>query len=61
MLSDGSADQVDVVRQLIGAGADLGLRDDEGRTPRSLAAARGHVEIVDLIDDAERSGNAASG
>jgi ankyrin repeat protein len=54
VLNDGSADQVDVVRQLIGAGADISVRDKNGRTPRSLAAAEGHREIVDLIDDAER-------
>ncbi|HEU5484364.1 MAG TPA: ankyrin repeat domain-containing protein [Microlunatus sp.] len=53
VLSDGSSDQVDVVRQLIGAGADPTIRDGDGRTPRSLAAARGFTEIVALIDDAE--------
>ncbi len=53
VLNDGSADQVDVVRQLIGAGADTGIRDGNGRTPRSLAAAKGYDEIVDLIDDAD--------
>ena len=40
VLNDGSADQVDVVRQLIGAGADPSIRDENGATPRSLAAAR---------------------
>lgn len=54
VLGDGSARQVDVIRQLIGAGADLGIRDAEGRTPRSLALARGHTSIVKLIDDAEQ-------
>jgi ankyrin repeat protein len=53
VLNDGSADQVDVVRQLIGAGADPTIRDKDGRTPRSRAAAKGYDEIVDLIDDAE--------
>ena len=53
VLNDGSADQVDVVRQLIGAGADTSIRDQNGRTPRSLAAAKGYDEIVDLIDDAD--------
>ena len=53
VLNDGSADQVDVVRQLIGAGADTSIRDKNGRTPRSLAAAEGYDEIVDLIDDAD--------
>lgn len=54
VLGDGSADQVDVVRQLIGAGADPRLRDRDGRTPRALAAARGYTAIVEVIDDTER-------
>ena len=53
VLNDGSADQVDVVRQLVAAGADPGVRDGDGRTPRSLAAARGFDAIVDVIDDAD--------
>jgi ankyrin repeat protein len=52
VLGDGSAGHVDVIRQLIGAGADTSIRDRDGRTPRSLAAARGYDRIVDLIDDA---------
>ena len=51
VLGNGSADHVDVVRQLIGAGTDTSIRDGNGRTPRSLAAARGYDEIVALIDD----------
>ncbi|HEY5846555.1 MAG TPA: ankyrin repeat domain-containing protein [Microlunatus sp.] len=54
VLGDGSARHVDVVRQLIGAGADLGIRDAEGRTPRSLAVTRNQSAIVQLIDDAEQ-------
>jgi ankyrin repeat protein len=53
VLGNGSADHVDVVRQLIGAGADTSIRDGNGRTTRSLAAARGFDEIVALIDDAD--------
>jgi ankyrin repeat protein len=41
------------VRQLIGAGADPTIRDKDGRSPRSLAAAKGYEDIVDLIDDAD--------
>lgn len=52
VLGDGSADHVRVVGQLVGAGADVGIRDGQGRTPRALAAARGFDEIVALIDDA---------
>ena len=51
VLGNGSADHVDVVRQLIGAGADTSIRDGDGRTPRALAAARGYDQIVALIDD----------
>lgn len=53
VLGNGSADHVDVVRQLIGAGADTSIRDKDGKTPRSLAATRGFDEIVALIDDAD--------
>jgi uncharacterized protein len=53
VLNDGSADQVDVIRQLIGAGADPSIRDRNGRTPRSLAAEKGFDDIVAVIDDAE--------
>ena len=54
VLGNGSADHVDVVRQLIGAGADTSIRDGDGRSPRSLAAAQGYDEIVELIDDADQ-------
>lgn len=53
VLGNGSADHVDVVRQLIGAGADPTIRDKDDKTPRSLASARGYDEIVALIDDAD--------
>lgn len=53
VLGNGSADHVDVVRQLIGAGANTSIRDKDNKTPRSLAAARGFDEIVRLIDDAD--------
>ena len=53
VLGNGSADHVDVVRQLIGAGADPTIRDKDDKAPRSLASARGYDEIVALIDDAD--------
>ena len=45
VLNDGSADQVDVVRQLIGAGADTSVRDKNdaahrGRWPQPRATTR---------------------
>ena len=52
VLGDGSADQVDTVARLVGAGAEVGIRDGQGRRPRSLAAARGFDAIVGVIDDA---------
>ena len=61
VLNDGSADQVDVVRQLIGAGADTSIRDKNGRTPRSPGRSRGLRR--DRRPDrrrGRRSGNAVS-
>ena len=53
-LGNGSEDHVDVVRQLLAAGADPSIRDRQGRTPRQLARSRGQDRIVALIDDAGR-------
>lgn len=54
VLGNGSDRHIDVVRQLIGAGADVGVRDADGRSPRSLAAGRGQTAMVELIDDADQ-------
>lgn len=52
VLGDGSADHVAVVRHPLDAGADPGIADRSGRTPRELAAAAGYTEMVTAIDRA---------
>ena len=42
-----------VVKALLARGADAHAVDAEDRTPLSRAAARGHTEIVDLINVGE--------
>jgi ankyrin repeat protein len=46
VLGDGSSTYVDVVRTLIGGGADVGIPDGEGVLPVDLAKARGYDAIV---------------
>ncbi|MFF2452192.1 ankyrin repeat domain-containing protein [Isoptericola sp. NPDC058082] len=50
VLGDGSADQVEVVRLLLDAGADPTVRDGQGVLPRDLAASRGYDAIVAELD-----------
>ncbi len=52
VLGTGSADQVEVVRMLLTAGADPSIPDGDGVLPRDLAARRGLSAIVALLDDA---------
>ncbi len=53
VLGDGSPEHVDVVRQLLAAGADPAIRDGDGRTPRQLAESRGQTSVVALLDQAD--------
>ena len=46
----------DVVRVLIGRGADVGLKDPMGRTAGDLAGERGDEEILGMLRDAEGVG-----
>lgn len=49
LLNNGGPRQQDVVRQLLDAGADPGIRDPQGRTALENAERLGFVEIVALI------------
>ena len=41
--------QVDIINDLLAAGADRGLKDAEGRMPIDLASGHGHNEIVEIL------------
>ncbi|MCO4262926.1 ankyrin repeat domain-containing protein [Pseudarthrobacter sp. MDT3-26] len=49
LLNNGGPRQQDVVRQLLAAGADPGIRDPQGRTPLENAERLGFGEIAALI------------
>lgn len=51
VLGDGGPAQQEVVALLLQAGADPELPDREGVRPRELAAQRGHLGIVAIIDE----------
>ena len=50
----------DAVRVLLGAGADVNIRNANGYTPLHFAVPRGHVEVVRLLLDAGADVNALS-
>lgn len=52
ILGTGGADHTEVVRLLLGAGADPNLPDGEGTTPFELADSRGYTEMAGLIASA---------
>lgn len=54
ILGDGGPNHQDVVRILLEAGADPGIRDRDGRTALDQARQRGHREIAALLRDASR-------
>lgn len=41
--------RMDMVRALLGHGADVNIQDDEGSTALMCASEHGHVEIVKLL------------
>ncbi len=41
--------RMDMVELLIAKGADINARSNIGQTPLSLAKAKGHTEITDLL------------
>jgi ankyrin repeat protein len=52
VLGDGGPRHQDTLRALIDARANLQLADREGRTPLQLAKARGHAEMVKMLEAA---------
>jgi hypothetical protein len=54
ILGDGGARHVAILRALVDAGADVRLADRQGVTPLAHARARGHVEMVEILEGAGR-------
>lgn len=52
VLGDGGEEHVRIVRTLLRAGADPTIPDGDGTSPRELADARGHADILAEIDEA---------
>jgi hypothetical protein len=52
VLGDGGPRHQAVLRALVAAGADLRLADRQGNTPLVLARARGHREMVAILEQA---------
>lgn len=50
VLGDGGPRHRDIVRILLAAGADAGIADRNGLTPRALAVQRGYPEMAALFD-----------
>ena len=54
ILGDGGPRHVAVLRALVEAGADPGLRDRQGVTPLEHARRRGYAEMVAILESARR-------
>jgi uncharacterized protein len=52
VLGDGGARHTDTLRALVEAGANVNLADRDGRTPLTLARARGYDAMVRLLEQA---------
>jgi uncharacterized protein len=52
ILGDGGRNHTEVVRLLVGAGADVNLADGEGVTPLEHARQRGYDKIVRILQSA---------
>ena len=52
ILGGGDANHVQVVRQLVEAGADVNLADNQGVTPLAHAEQSGYDELVEILRDA---------
>lgn len=49
VLGDGGPDHVQIVRELLAAGADKSLTDSDGVTPYEQAVKRGYAEMMELL------------
>ncbi|MBN8997583.1 MAG: ankyrin repeat domain-containing protein [Rhizobiales bacterium] len=52
ILSDGGPTHVDILKQLVAAGADLDLADRDGVTPLAHARKQGYAEMVAILEKA---------
>ncbi|MBN8950550.1 MULTISPECIES: ankyrin repeat domain-containing protein [unclassified Rhizobium] len=52
ILSDGGPRHVQIVKQLVDAGADVNLADNDGVTPLQHARSRGFTAILKLLEEA---------
>ncbi|MBD8043435.1 ankyrin repeat domain-containing protein [Arthrobacter sp. Sa2BUA2] len=57
LLNNGGPRQQDVVRQLLAAGADPGIRDPQGRTALENAVRLGYTRIAEIIREESRPGS----
>ena len=53
VLGNGGKNHTQVVRDLVTAGANVNIADGQGRTPLTLAKARGYGEMVLILEQAE--------
>jgi ankyrin repeat protein len=52
ILGDGGVRHTEVVRMLVGAGADVSIADKEGITPLGHAKSKGFTDIIKILEEA---------
>ena len=57
ILGDGGPRRTEVVRLLVGAGADVNLADGDGVTPLAHARQRGYRQMAEILENAGASAN----
>lgn len=57
ILGDGGPRRTEVVRLLVGAGADVNLADSDGVTPLAHARQRGYRQMAEILENAGASAN----